>query len=159
MSSRPLTDHLTAPITLRGASPDDQTALCRLAALDSASLPSAPLMIGEVDGELRAAVSIADSTAIADPFYPTAHVVALLRTHAAARTGRSDRRRQLSFRYRLRWRREASAWQPAWQSVDRRHSGKYQHEHEAGCQPALHKRRALSPQARTAASSGVGRRR
>ena len=69
MSSRPLTDHLTAPITLRGASPDDQTALRRLAALDSASLPSAPVMIGEVDGELRAAVSIADSTAIADPFY------------------------------------------------------------------------------------------
>jgi hypothetical protein len=113
MSRRPLTDHLTAPITLRGASPHDHAALWRLAALDSASLPPAPLMIGEVDGALRAAVSIADGTAIADPFYPTAHVVALLRTHAAARTGGSDRRRRLLFPYRLRWGREASAWQPA----------------------------------------------
>jgi hypothetical protein len=51
MSSRPLTDHLTAPITLSGASPDDHTALCRLAALDSASVPPAPLTMGEVDGE------------------------------------------------------------------------------------------------------------
>src|SRR5947209_2105001 len=109
MSRRPPTDHLTAPITLRGASPHDHTALWRLAALDSASLPPAPLMIGEVDG----AVSIADGRAIADPFYPTAHIVALLRTHAAAPTGRSDRRRRLLFPYRLRWGREASAWQPA----------------------------------------------
>jgi hypothetical protein len=113
MSSRPLTDHLTPSITLRGASRDDHTALCRLAALDSASLPPAPLMMGEVDGKLRAAVSIADGTAIADPFYPTAHIVALLRTHAAARTRRSDRRRRLSFRYRPGWGREASACQPA----------------------------------------------
>ena len=87
--------------------PHDHTALWRLAALDSASLPPAPLMIGEVDG----AVSIADGRAIADPFYPTAHIVALLQTHAAAPTRPSERR--VSFRYRLRWGREASACQPA----------------------------------------------
>jgi hypothetical protein len=126
MSSRPLTDPLTTPITLRGASTDDRTALCRLAALDSTSVPLAPLMMGEVDGELRAAVSIADGTAIADPFYPTAHIVALLRTHAAVRTRRSDRRPRLSLRYRLGWGRpkrsgiEAGAWLRRWRGPGRR---------------------------------------
>jgi hypothetical protein len=108
-----MTDRLTTPITLRGASPDDHTALCRLAALDSACVPAAPLVVAEVDGELRAAVSIADGTAIADPFYPTAHIDALLRGHAAAGARPADRRRRLPFRYRFGWAREASTEQPA----------------------------------------------
>ncbi|MGI9184426.1 MAG: hypothetical protein ACR2GZ_05595 [Solirubrobacteraceae bacterium] len=63
---------------------DDYAALARLAALDSADhVPARPLLIAEVDGLLRAALSLADGSSIADPFYPSARLVALLRTHAA----------------------------------------------------------------------------
>jgi hypothetical protein len=66
-------------ITLRYGFPDDAAAIGRLAALDSAEIPSAPLLVAEVGGELRAALSLADGRVIADPFYPTLAVVALLR--------------------------------------------------------------------------------
>ena len=86
-----------AAITIRPAYADDQTALARLAVLDSAAgVPAAPLLLAEVDGELRAALSLADGSVIADPFFPTLHLVTLLRTHAAAVTdtrARSTRRR------------------------------------------------------------------
>jgi hypothetical protein len=63
----------------------------QLAALDSAdALPPSPLLLGEVDGELRVALSLNDDSAIADPFYPTAAILALLRGHA--RRTASDRR-------------------------------------------------------------------
>jgi hypothetical protein len=75
---------LTAPtITIRPAYADDAQALTRLAVLDSAQLPAEPLLLAEADGELRAALSLADGSVIADPFAPTAQLVALLRTHAA----------------------------------------------------------------------------
>ncbi len=74
---------LAAPITIRLAARDDQLALARLAALDSADrVPAGPLLLAEVAGELRAALSLEDGAAIADPFYPTAHIVELLRGHA-----------------------------------------------------------------------------
>ncbi|MFI5038853.1 MAG: hypothetical protein ACHQCG_02835 [Solirubrobacterales bacterium] len=83
-------------ITIRPGYADDQAALARLAALDSAAaVPASPVLLAEVDGELRAALSLADDTAIADPFFPTQHLVRLLRAHAAAVTqsrARSSRR-------------------------------------------------------------------
>jgi hypothetical protein len=54
----------------------------RIAALDSSRVPNAPVLVAEVDGEVRAVVSIEDGAAIADPFYPTRDVVELLRMHA-----------------------------------------------------------------------------
>jgi hypothetical protein len=76
---------LTASITIRPAYADDELALVRLAALDSAEgPPPAPRVVAEVDGELRAALSLRDGSAIADPFFATADIIALLRAHAAA---------------------------------------------------------------------------
>jgi len=97
---------LTAAITIRPAYADDDVALARLAALDSAEgPPAAPRVVAEVDGELRAALSLWDGSAIADPFYATADIVALLRVHAAAGAGagagRWGRRRGRGRRARL----------------------------------------------------------
>jgi hypothetical protein len=80
-------------ITIRHAYADDELALTRLAALDSApAIPQQPMLLAEVDGELRAAVSLHDGTAIADPFFPTADLLDLLRVHGRAINGRSRRR-------------------------------------------------------------------
>ncbi len=68
-------------VTIRPAYPDDASALRRLADLDSAAVPAEPLLVAEVDGQLQVAVSIADRTAIADPFAPTAQLVELVRGH------------------------------------------------------------------------------
>jgi hypothetical protein len=84
-----------APITIRPAYADDQVSLARLATLDSADeVPPTPLLIAEVDGELRAALSLRDDTAIADPFHRTSEIVELLRTHATAAGKTSPRRRR-----------------------------------------------------------------
>jgi hypothetical protein len=65
-------------ILIRSATPGDQRALLRLAALDSALPLDQAELIAEVGGEIRAAVG-ADDRAIADPFAPTAGLVAHLR--------------------------------------------------------------------------------
>jgi hypothetical protein len=88
-----------AQITIRPAYGDDDDALWRLAALDSAEAPpSRPLLLAEVDGTLRAALSLADGSAIADPFHPSAQLVALLRAHAAGATPAKRRRRPRALR-------------------------------------------------------------
>jgi hypothetical protein len=74
----------TETITIRPAYGDDHYALMRLAALDSARPPAEPVLLAEVNGELRAALSTRDASAVADPFFPTQQLLALLRTHAAA---------------------------------------------------------------------------
>lgn len=61
---------------------DDALALRRLAALDSAEVPSGALLVAEVRGELWAAVAVASGVAVADPFRPTAELVRLLRLRA-----------------------------------------------------------------------------
>ena len=73
-----------ASITIRPGYADDERALRLLAALDSAELPAPPVLLAEVDGQLRAALSLGDGSVIADPFFPTVHLVELLHTHAAA---------------------------------------------------------------------------
>jgi hypothetical protein len=84
---------LGSQIMIRPGYGDDHRALARLAALDSADIPAQPLLVAEVDGELQAALSLRDEAVIADPFHPTAEIVALLRAHAAsARTPRKRRR-------------------------------------------------------------------
>jgi len=72
----------TPIVAIRPAGADDTTALLRLAELDSSVVPAGELLLGIVDGELRAAVSVTSGRAIADPFHPTADIVALLRLRA-----------------------------------------------------------------------------
>ena len=73
----------TAQILIRPAYADDYAALARLAALDSAdSVPPRPLLLAEVDGTLRAALSLRDGTSIADPFFETVGLLILLGAHA-----------------------------------------------------------------------------
>jgi hypothetical protein len=73
-------------LVIRPAYPDDHAPLARLAALDSRRpLPTAgPVLVAERDGQILAAYAPADGRAIADPFSPTADLVALLRLHATA---------------------------------------------------------------------------
>jgi hypothetical protein len=70
------------PITLRLARDEDAERIERLAVLDSAVPPAEPVLLAEVDGDLLAAVSLSDQTLVADPFRPTAELVALLRARA-----------------------------------------------------------------------------
>lgn len=89
-------DHMNTPeITIRPEYPDDELALIRLATLDSSeATPARPLLLAEVDGVLRAALSLRDGRAIADPFHHTSAIVALLRRHAASlETAHTSRRR------------------------------------------------------------------
>lgn len=69
-------------LLIRTAVPSDAPALGRLAALDEAPLPGGRLLVAEVAGELWAAVSLDTLEAIADPFHPTADVIALVRMRA-----------------------------------------------------------------------------
>ena len=69
-------------ITIRYARSEDEAALGRLATLDSATVPALPLLVAEVDGELRAASSVSGSEVIADPFHPTVALVELLQIRA-----------------------------------------------------------------------------
>ncbi|MBV9050185.1 MAG: hypothetical protein JOY58_18090 [Solirubrobacterales bacterium] len=79
-----------SPVTLRFAFPDDELALSRLAQLDSSVPPASPVLVAEVNGELRAALSIADGAVVADPLYRTAQLVTLLRARAEHLTGSPD---------------------------------------------------------------------
>lgn len=74
-----------ATVTIRRVTDHDPElgAVARLAALDSRPVPARPVLVAEVDGELQAAVSLADGAAVADPFRPTAEVVGLLRVRAS----------------------------------------------------------------------------
>jgi hypothetical protein len=89
-----MTTSAPATITIRLAYADDQASLARLAALDSAAgVPAGPLLLAEVDEQLSAALSLTDGSVIADPFLPTADLIALLRTRAKAITGPGAGRR------------------------------------------------------------------
>jgi hypothetical protein len=92
-------------VTLRPAFPDDDCALARLASLDSATPPTPPVLLAEVGGEIRAALSLTDGTVVADPFHATAGLVALLRTRAkqlVARDPNPGQRRLFRLRAQLR---------------------------------------------------------
>ncbi|MGI8864254.1 MAG: hypothetical protein ACR2JH_07630 [Solirubrobacteraceae bacterium] len=69
-------------ITLRYGFPDDAEAIARLSTLDSSEVPRLPILLAEVAGELRAAISLADGRVVANPFYSTAMLVDLLHTRA-----------------------------------------------------------------------------
>jgi hypothetical protein len=105
-----MSDHPTTTIEIRPARPGDEEALARLAQLDSAPVPAGPLLLASERGELRAALSLATGVAIADPFAPTARLVAMLRAHAAPAERRSLRSAGVRLiRHGLGWRAPAAA--------------------------------------------------
>jgi hypothetical protein len=87
-------------IVIRPSRPEDEHELARLAALDSAAVPAAPLLVAEADGELTAALSLRDGTLIADPFRRTAALATLLAARAKQLCGEPSRRRRLAVRLR-----------------------------------------------------------
>ena len=70
-------------LTVRRSTSADRAGLARLAALDSASPPRGPALLAEADSRMLAALPLGSGRAIADPFEPTAEVVALLELRRA----------------------------------------------------------------------------
>jgi hypothetical protein len=68
-------------ITIRQATSADAFALRRLAALDDARALRGEVLLAEQAGEIRAALSLDDDRAVANPFAPTAKLVDMLRVH------------------------------------------------------------------------------
>jgi len=72
----------TTAIVIRHANGDDHPLLADLAILDSRPQLTGPALIAEVAGVPRAALDLRDGAVIADPFFPAADLVELLRAHA-----------------------------------------------------------------------------
>jgi hypothetical protein len=87
-------------IVIRPARPEDEGALLRLAALDSAAALDGDVLVADVGGDIVAALDLERDRAIADPFRPTADLVELLRTRARLMgiPGSTNRRGWLSLR-------------------------------------------------------------
>jgi hypothetical protein len=76
--------HALAPtVVIRAARGSDGESLRRLAALDSARVPSGDVLVAEAEGAVVAAHSPATGATIADPFRRTAEVVELLELRGA----------------------------------------------------------------------------
>jgi hypothetical protein len=70
-------------LTIRMAVPTDTERLNDLAQLDSARVrDGVPMLVAEIDGELRAALPLDGGRAIADPFHQTAEIVDMLAQRA-----------------------------------------------------------------------------
>lgn len=93
----------TPDVLIRLARPEDREALTRLAELDSGRAPVGPALVAEVRGDIWAALSLDDRSAVADPFRPTGELVALLAERAGqlvrGRTPRPRRRSRLHRRH------------------------------------------------------------
>jgi hypothetical protein len=88
---------MTSPLVLRHATSADTGDLARLAALDSASPLTGDVLVVAAGGELRAALSLDSGRAVADPFWPSAELVDVLRAAAGGRQRRFPRRRAARF--------------------------------------------------------------
>ena len=92
-------------VTVRRSTSGDESALARLAALDSASPPRGPALIAEADTRMLAALPLGAGRPTADPYEPTAPLVQLLelrRSQIGAAEGEPARAR--GFRSILRGR-------------------------------------------------------
>ena len=92
-------------VTVRRSAPGDESALARLASLDSATPPRGPALIAEADSRMLAALPLGSGRAIADPFEPTADLVGLLelrRTQIEAAKAAPRRTDRLRSRLRAR---------------------------------------------------------
>src|SRR4051812_22683745 len=98
----PHTSPLSASsVVMRAARGSDGGALARLAALDSKPRPRGEVLVAEVDGAVHAALQLDGGLVLADPFRPTAHLVALLQLRAGE-ARRLPPRRGLAERLGLR---------------------------------------------------------
>jgi hypothetical protein len=95
MSNTQATKHelvLPSDVTIVEATPADRRELERLAELDSTRLPSGPFLVAKVEDEFRAAYSVTEKRAIANPFRRTAELVELLAVRAKQLNGGRRRR-------------------------------------------------------------------
>ena len=69
-------------IKIRQATSNDAFALRRLAALDDRPALRGEVLLAEQGGDVRAALSLENGRAIANPFAATAELVEMLRTHS-----------------------------------------------------------------------------
>ena len=67
---------------IRLATEADADVLTDLARLDSQDPLEGSILIGELHGQPVAAISLADGRSVADPFRPTAHLIATMRVRA-----------------------------------------------------------------------------
>jgi hypothetical protein len=77
-----------ANVTVRHADVEDERSLARLALLDSAPRLRGPALVAEADARVLAAVPLGSGRSIADPFEPTAELVALLELRREQLRGR-----------------------------------------------------------------------
>ncbi len=73
---------VSVEVTIREAREREIWAVARLAQLDSAPIGRAPFLVAEVGGQMRAALSLADGSLVADPFTRTAELADLLHVRA-----------------------------------------------------------------------------
>ena len=84
----------TDTVTIRRAGSQDAVALKLLAMLDSTKPLRGHVLVAESSGLVLAAISVEDGRVAADPFFPTADLVALLRARAERlETEQTHRRR------------------------------------------------------------------
>ena len=93
-----MTDHQThldqPTLVIRPARPGDEPALTRLAQLEGrGAFVAERVLVAELDGALRAAVSLDRRRAVADPFHPTAALLEVLELRAAQLRGDRPARR------------------------------------------------------------------
>ena len=74
---------LPDPVLVRRATAADAARIATLARLDSRKLPQGPFLVAELGGEPVAAMSLTDSTVVADPFRRTRDAADMLRLRAA----------------------------------------------------------------------------
>jgi len=76
------TSALTPELVIRRATEQDDAALARLAALDSARPLRGEALVAFVHGEPWAAISLEDGRVVADPFRPSSTAAELVRLRA-----------------------------------------------------------------------------
>jgi hypothetical protein len=69
-------------LTVRAATQRDGEAVRLLAALEGVTMPSGPVLVAEVHDDVVAALPLDGGRALADPFRPTQHIVAMLELRA-----------------------------------------------------------------------------
>jgi hypothetical protein len=79
-------------VVIRLATAADVDALRRLAALDSARALLGTVLVAQSGGEIRAAYSVEQDRAIADPFVPSAGLVELLKARTELLRADADAR-------------------------------------------------------------------
>ena len=86
---------LPNPILIRPFADSDAQAVREVAQRDSSVVPAGVLLVAEVDGQVRAVLSLDTGEVVADPFAPSAQLVDLLEARARQLNsgGRRSRRR------------------------------------------------------------------